>query len=179
MNDVEFRLGRGYFARPLAKGCLALVIAAVLYVADFHAPALQFLAIFPLAFAAGSLAVCAWRGHLRTRLTPQGIEIRRYHRKLVPWQDIRNIETISYSHVGDVPVANPRTRIASPRGRGPNTVAAVQIVRTSGHRIRLPAPLVTRSQDDTEFTDKVQLIKARWQEAVAGTAGYLDHPASY
>jgi Bacterial PH domain len=179
VNDVEFRLGRGYFARPLAKGCLALVIAAVLYVADFHAPALQFLAIFPLAFAAGSLAVCAWRGHLRTRLTPQGIEVRRYHRKLVPWQDIRNIETISYSHVGDVPVANPRTRIASPRGRGPNTVAAVQIVRTSGHRIRLPAPLVTRSQDDTEFTNKVQLIKERWQQAVAGTAGYLDHPASY
>jgi hypothetical protein len=57
-------------------------------------------------------------------------------------------------------------------------VAAVRIVCTSGHRIQLPAPLVTSSQDDPDFDDKVQLIKARWQQAVAGTAGYLDHPAS-
>jgi len=170
VEDVDFRLGRGYFARPLAQGCIALVLAAVLYIADSHAPALQVLAIFPLAFAAGSLAVCAWRGHLRTRLTSQGIEIRRFHRKLVPWQAIRNIETISYGRVDDVPVANPRTRIASDRGPGPRTVAAVQLVRTSGHRIRLPAPLVTRTQDDPEFTKKAELIKGRWQQAVAGTA---------
>jgi hypothetical protein len=50
----------------------------------------------------------------------------------------------------------------------------VQIVRTSGHRIRLPAPLVTDSQDDPDFNDKVRLIKAHWQQAVAGTAGHLE-----
>lgn len=170
MDDVEFRLGRGYYARPLAQGCLALVLAVVLYVADTHAPALQVLAVFPLAFAVGSLTVCAWRSHLRTRLTPQGIEIRRFHRKLVPWQAISNIETISYGRIDDVPVANPRTRIVSSGGSGPNTVAALQIVRTSGHRIRLPAPLVTKTQDDAEFTKKAELIKGRWQQAVAGTA---------
>jgi len=54
----------------------------------------------------------------------------------------------------------------------------VQIARTSGHRIKLPAPLVTASQDDPDFNDKVQLIKARWQQAVAGTAGHRDYPAS-
>jgi hypothetical protein len=58
-------------------------------------------------------------------------------------------------------------------------VAAVRIVRTSGHRIQLPAPLVTDSQADPDFDDKVRLIKARWQQAVAGTAGHLDYPASY
>jgi Bacterial PH domain len=179
VEDVEFRLGRGYFARPLAQGCLALVLAVILYVADFHTPGLQFLAIFPLVFAAGSLAVCGWRGHLRTRLTAQGVEIRRFHRRLVPWEAIRDIETIGYDRVGDVPVASARTRIESPRGRGPRTVAAVQLVRTSGHRIRLPAPVVTNSQGDPHFNDKVQLIKARWQQAVTGTAGHLGHPASY
>jgi len=109
------------------------------------------------------------RGLGSTRLTARGIEIRRYRRKLVPWQAIRDVETISYDRVADVPVANERTRIQSPRGRGPRTVAAVQIVRTSGHRIRLPAPLVTRSKDDPDFEDKVQMIKARWRQAVTGT----------
>jgi hypothetical protein len=116
-------------------------------------------------------------GRGSTRLTARGIEIRRYRRKLVPWQAIRDIETVSFDRVADVPVANVRTRIQSPRGRGPRTVAAVQIVRTSGHRIRLPAPLVTRSKDDPNFHDKVQMIKARWRQAVTGTAGHLDYPA--
>jgi hypothetical protein len=57
-------------------------------------------------------------------------------------------------------------------------VAAVRIVRTSGHRTQLPAPLVTDSQDDPDFDDKVRLIKARWQKAVTGSAGYLDRPTA-
>jgi hypothetical protein len=194
VDDVEFRLGRGCRTWPLAGGCVALVLAAALYAAGLHisplpAPGwpspgvpgerLQWLAIFPLAYAAGCFAVYAWRGQVSTRLTARGIEIRRYRRRLVPWQAIRDIETISYDHVADVPVANVRIRTVSTRGRGPRTVAAVQIVRSSGHRTRLPAPLVTNSGDDPEFNDKVRLIKARWQLAVTGTAGYLDHPASY
>jgi hypothetical protein len=114
-------------------------------------------------------------GRGSTRLTARGIEIRRYRRTLVPWQAIRDIETISFDRVADVPIANNRTRIQSPRGRGPRTVAAVQIVRTSGHRIQLPAPLVTRSKDDPDFHDKVQMIKARWRQAVTGTAEHLDY----
>ncbi len=98
----------------------------------------------------------------------------------MPWQAIRNIETISSEQVADVPVASFRTRGGrSPRGRGPRTVAAVRIVLSSGHRIHLPAPLVTNSQDDPDFGDKVRLIKERWPQAVTGTAGHLDHPASY
>lgn len=108
-----------------------------------------------------------------TRLTARGIEIRRYRRKLVPWQAIRDIETISFDRVADVPVvaADFGNRMQSPRGRGPRTVAAVRVVRTNGHRIRLPAPRVTRSKDDPDFHDKVQMIKERWRQAVTGTAG--------
>jgi hypothetical protein len=40
-------------------------------------PALQWLAAFPLAYAAGSFTVCAWHGRVSTRLTARGIEIRR------------------------------------------------------------------------------------------------------
>jgi Bacterial PH domain len=196
VNDVEFRLGRGYRIRLLVQGAVALVLAAATYAARLHmselpapnslgdpiAPAeisSQWLAVFSLAYAAASFAVYAWRGQVSTRLTGRGIEIRRYRRRLVPWQAIRDVETISYDRVAYVPVANNRTRTVSPRDRGPRTVAAVQIVRTGGHRIQLPAPLVTRSQDDPDFNDKARLIKARWQQAVTGTAGHLDYPASY
>ena len=173
MEDVEFRLGRGYRARLLAQGCIALVVAAGLFAAGLHLAALRWMAVFSLAYAAGSFAVYAWRGQFSTRLTARGIEIRRYGHRLVPWQAIREIETISYDHVADVPVADARGRIVAARGRGPRTVAAVRIVSTSGHRIRLPAPLVTNAQDDPDFDDKVQLMKERWQQSVAGTAGNL------
>jgi hypothetical protein len=179
VDDVEFRLGRGYRTLPLVQGCFTLVLAAALFAGGVHMPALRGLALFPFAYAVGSFAVCAWRAHVSTRLTPRGIEIRRFRRRLVPWQAISGIETIGYDRVGDVPVANARTRVASSRGRGPGTVAAVRIVRASGHRIRLPAPLVTNSQGDPQFNDKVQLIKERWQQAVPGAAGQLDRPASY
>ncbi len=173
MDDVEFRLGRGCRILPLVQGCFTLVLAVALYAGGLHMPALRGLALLPLAYAVGCFAVCAWRAHVSTRLTARGIEIRRFRRRLVPWEAIRDIETIGYDRVDDVPVANVRTRVASPRGRGPGTVAAVRIVRTSGHRMRLPAPLVTNSQGDSGFNDKVQLIKERWQQAVAGTAGHL------
>ena len=173
MDDVEFRLGRGYRTRPMIQGCFTLVIAAALYAGGLHMPALRGLALFPLAYALGCFAVCARRAYVSTRLTARGIEIRRFRRRLVPWESIRDIETIGFDRVDDVPVASARTRVASPGGRGPGTVAEVRIVRTSGHRIRLPAPLVTNSQSDPHFNDKVQLIKARWQQAVAGTAGHL------
>jgi len=48
VDDVEFRLGRGYRTRPLVQGCLALVVAAALFAAGLHMPALQWLAVFPL-----------------------------------------------------------------------------------------------------------------------------------
>ena len=81
MEDVEFRLGRGYRARPLTQGCIALVLAAALYAAGLHTPALQWLAVFPLAYTAGGFAIYTQRRWLSTRLTPQGIEIRRYRRR--------------------------------------------------------------------------------------------------
>jgi hypothetical protein len=178
VDDVEFRLSRGYRARLLWRGCVGLALAVALFVAGLNTSALKWVALFPLAYSACSLAMYLWRGRFRTRLTPRGIEMHRYFNKFVPWQSIRDIETLSYDRVADVPVANTRNRTVSPRGRGPRLVAAVRIVRTSGHRTQLPAPLVTDSQDDPDFDDKVRLIKARWHEAVTGSAGYLDRPTA-
>jgi hypothetical protein len=134
VDDVEFRLGRGYRTRPLALGCLALVVAAALYAAGLHMPTLQWLAVVPLAYAAGSFAVWAWRGHVSTRLTARGIEIRRFRRRLVPWQAIRGIETISSDHVADVPVVNIRIRDGSSPAAG---------VRGPWRRCGLCAPAAT------------------------------------
>jgi hypothetical protein len=169
VEDVEFRLGRGYRIRPLVQAGVALVLAAALYAAGFGESGLKWLALFPLAYAAGSIGRSALRSRVSTRLTAQGIEIRHYRRRFVPWQSIKDIEALGYDRVADVPVENFRSQRVSSSGRGPRTVAAVEIVRTSGHRIKLPAPVVTDSQDDPDFADKAQQIKARWEQAVAGT----------
>ena len=88
----------------------------------------------------------------------------------MPWQAISGIETVSHEHIADVAAYNFRTHDA--RGRGSRTVAAVRIVRASGHPVQLPVPLVTDSQDDLGFDDKVRLIRARWQQAAPGMAGH-------
>jgi hypothetical protein len=178
VGDVEFRLSRGYRARLLWRGCAALALAVGLFVAGLNMSALKWVALLPLAYSACSVTLYLWRGRFCARLTPRGIEVHRYFNKFVPWQSIRDVETLSYDRVADVPVANLRNRTVSPRGGGPRLVAAVQVVRTSGHRIRLPAPLVTADQGDPDFDDKVRLIRSRWREAVTGSAGYLDRPAA-
>ena len=172
MDDVEFRLGRAYRTRPLAQGCIALVLAAALYAAGLNMPAVRGLAVLALAYAAGSFAVCARNSHVRTRLTAQGIEIRRYRRKVVPWPAVSDIKITGSGHAADAPVTSIRTRTGTPRGRGPRTVAKVEVARARGHRVRLPAPLVTSSHDDPDFDDKAELIKTRWRQAIAGTAGH-------
>jgi hypothetical protein len=179
VNDVEFRLGRGYRAQLLARGCVALALAVIFFVAGLEMHALKWLALVALAYSAGSSALYLWRGRFRTRLTPQGIEVHRYFNKFVPWQNIRNIETLSYDRVAEVPVASRRSGVVSAHGRGPRVVASVRVARTSGRRIQLPAPVVIAAQDDPEFDDKVRLIKTRWQQAVTGTSAYIDRPVAW
>jgi hypothetical protein len=130
---------------------------------------LVWVAVLPLLYAAGSFAVYAWRGRMYTRLTPAGIEVRGYRNRFVAWQNIRSIEVIDYEKVADIPVVDRRTGARPSRRRPNRKVAVVRIVRARGHRIELPAPLVTEGQSDPDFTDKARLIRARWQEAVAGS----------
>jgi hypothetical protein len=179
VDDVEFRLSRGYNARLLWRGCVALALAVVLFVASLNASALKWVALLPLVYSVCNLGLYLWRGRFCTRLTPQGIEVHRYFNKFVPWQSIRDIETLSYERVADVPVANLRDRTVSPRGRGPRVQASVRVVRTSGHRLRLPAPMVMAVQGDPDFDNKVRLIRTRWQEAVTGSAAHLDRPTAF
>ena len=53
----------------------------------------------------------------------------------------------------------------------------MRIIIVDDHQI-VREGLKTILQDDPDFEDKVQLIKERWQQAVTGTAGHLDYPAS-
>jgi Bacterial PH domain len=169
VEEAEFRLGRGYRVRSLWRGCVFLVLAAIVYVVTFHAGGLTLsgIALFPLLVSAGYFAAYLWRGRMRTRLTPEGIEVRRYSTRFVPWDEIRNIESVSYDTVAQIPtVTRSGAVLSSGQGWRPaRTVAAIRIVRTSGHHITLPAPLVTGDQSDPEFDDKLRLIRARWQDA--------------
>ena len=169
VEDVEFGLGRGYRARPLWQGCVFLVLAAVAYVVLSHVggPTLGGVAVFPLLISIGYFTAYLRLGRMRTRLTPAGIEVRRWSTRLVPWSSISSIEAASYDTVAEIPIATRSGAVLSSqqRWRSGRKLAAVRIVRTSGHRIMLPAPLVTEDQSDPEFDDKVRLIQAHWQEA--------------
>jgi Bacterial PH domain len=172
-GDVEFRLGRGYRARPLWRGCVFLVLAGIIYVVTMHIGGLTLgaIALLPLLWSLVSLATFFLRGRMRTRVTPSGIEVHRYRSEFVPWEKVKDIETVSYDRVADVPTVN-RSGAVLTSGQGwkaPRKVAAVRVVRTSGHHLTLPAPLVTEDQSDPEFDDKVRLIRAHWQNA-AGRA---------
>jgi hypothetical protein len=82
---VEFRPGRGARARLIRRGCTALALAAVLFaVAAVRSPALEWIAVVPLLYAAASFTAYLARGRMLTRLTPQGIEARRYGTTVVP-----------------------------------------------------------------------------------------------
>lgn len=174
VDDVEFRLGRGYRARPLWRGCVFLVLAGIVYVGTMHIGGLtlRWIAVLPLLYSVYSFTVYVWRGRMRTRLTPGGIEVHRWFSKFVPWDTIKDIETVSYDQVADIPTVNRSGAVLSSgqSWRAPRKVAAVQVVRTSGHRLALPAPLVTDGQSDPEFDDKVRLIREHWHQAV-GKAG--------
>ena len=175
MGDVEFRPGHGARARLIRRGCTALVIAVALFAAAaVRSAALEWIAVVPLLYAAASFTACLAQGRMLTRLTPRGIEARRYGTTVVPWEDVRAIEVVSHEKVADVPVVNGRARNVNRSGtvvsaarstRPPRQVAAIRVVRTDGRPITLPAPLVTADQDDPGFEDKVRLIRAQWQQA--------------
>ena len=175
MGEVEFRPGHGSRARLIRRGSAALAIAVVLFAAAaVRSPALEWIAVVPLLYAAASFTAYLAQGRMLTRLTPQGIEVHRHGTTVVAWEDIRAIEVVSHEKVADVPVVNGRAAAvdrsgtvvsAARRNRAPRQVAAVQVVRTTGRPVTLPAPLVTADQDDPGFEDKVQSIRAQWQQA--------------
>jgi hypothetical protein len=188
-REVVFTLDRGYRKPLLTRGSTALAVAvlAAVVAALGVIPALA----WGVAAVFAAVALCygaryALVGRFRTRLSPQGIEIRGYFDHLVPWSDVTGVEVTGVQATGvilsgpggrlglsvteDDPSGRPGAGLDQQLDRQDNDtsgfrsrMATVRVARAHGRRMLLRAPLVTAWQSDPEFGDKVQTIRQWWQ----------------
>jgi len=195
-GEVVFRLDPGFRRPLLTRGSTVLAVAVVAAVVAGLGVIPAFAWGVAAAFAALALCYAAryvWVGRFRTRLSPQGIEIRGYFDHFVPWPDVTGVEVtrpeatgliLSGStrgmHVTEVdpstqPQLGEQLAGADESGLGVK-LATVRVARSHGHRLLLRAPLVTAWQEDPEFENKVQTIRQWWQAYGQGTSASA-HPA--
>lgn len=195
-QDVIFTLERGYRAPFLRRGLTMLTGAAIF---GFVAVNTQFLvAAWALTVAFGLagvsyLARYLWSARFRTRLCPEGIEVRGYFDHFVRWPDVTGIEASGYPLPGRRPLTGPyvtplggvnvgydtvragSTQFRQARRRGSMAgyrakLDTVRVTRSHGRGLVLRAPVVTAWQSDPQFDNKVRLIHQWWQTYSQGTA---------
>lgn len=176
-RDVVFTLDRG-FRKPLVqRGVFALVLAGLAAAAGTVLGTPMFIVAALCGLAAAGYAVAyAWQGRFRTALTPEGIRARGYVNHFVPWPAVAGFTVRRHGAAaaladgsGESP-APPMEVFRATRGVGrnvtrsgpPSLLVSVQVVRTNGHRLKLPAPAVTGWQSDADFDDKVRLME-QWR----------------
>jgi hypothetical protein len=191
-GEVVFRLDRGFRRRVVTggSGVLAVAVLAAVLAVVVSGPLRAVLWIVAAVFAAVALYFAGryvWVGRFRTRLSPQGIEIRGYFDHFVPWSDVTGVEmetpeatglilqgSTGGVHVSEVdPSEQPRLvdQLAEQSDSGFSArLATVHVARAHGHRLLLRAPLVTAWQGDPDFEDKVQTIRRWWQAYGKGTS---------
>jgi hypothetical protein len=192
-GEVVFRLDRG-FRRPLlthGSGVLAVAVLVAVVAAVVPGSGSLHAFLWSLASVIAAVGLCyavryVWVGRFRTRLSPQGIEIRGYFGHFVPWSDVTGVEVTTPEATGEVlhsgtrgvratevdPSGQPQL-VDQLAGQGDSgfraKLATVRVARAHGHRLLLRAPLVTAWQGDPEFQDKVQTIRQWWQTYGQGT----------
>jgi hypothetical protein len=161
--DIEYRLSWQY-RRPTLFRSLGMAALAVICIL------IRLVALDVGAAIFGALAVylgvcCVWRGRFRTRVTSRGIEVRGYFNHFVPWDEVRDVEVTAFGS----DQMGPSEKYSSTRQRGllgNNQVvgsrmarlASISVVRASGHKVRLRAPLVSGWADDPDFDDKARQL---------------------
>jgi hypothetical protein len=199
-RDQVFRLDRGFRKPLVTRGSTALavaVLAAVLAVLGIAADAAWGFASLFGALALGYAARYVWAGRFRTRLSPEGIQIRGYFDHFVPWQDVAGL-TVNGSDVPEqarLPAEPYQTASGAVSARYDSVrpgagqlnwtwqlmnqadstagyrakLATVRVTRTRGRPLLLRAPLVTAWQSDPDFEDKVRAIQRWWHAYGHGT----------
>jgi hypothetical protein len=195
-QDVVFTLDRGYRGPFLRRSVSMLVVAALCgFVAANTAPVVWGVAGAIAALGLFNLTKYLWSMRFRTRLRPEGIEVRGYFNHFVSWSDITGIDTKDYQlprqGALDPPYVTPdgsvnrgydsvRSMGLQGRRRPSSTggvrakLNTVRITQPRGRQLMLRAPLVTDWQSDPEFQDKVRLIRQWWEtyaQAAAQRAG--------
>jgi hypothetical protein len=185
----ELVFGRDRKARMplLRRGVTTLVFAglAAAAAAWFGPPMLVIAGLLGLG-AVGCAAAYVWEGTFRTVLRPDGIHIRRYARRFIPWSDVACFRVRRHGQLDSAP-GDPRTEHTDqPRAlqmgqrnmpewdrppdenrRRPSGHVTVEVVRANGRRLLLPAPVVSGPEGDYQFNDKVRQLE-QWRQHYAG-----------
>jgi hypothetical protein len=185
-GEITFTLPRGYRAPLVRRGVIAAVvagIAAFLGSSGFVSPAAWTVAAVFGTVAVWQAVLYLWRGRFRTRLSAQGIEVRGYVERFIPWSEVTGIEVggcpMPDSEPAPVtgtpwnsPAARPWSRtVVNSEGGYRARLATVRVTRHRGRSVLLRAPLVTSWQGDPEFENKARLICQWWRDYGQGPAG--------
>jgi hypothetical protein len=166
-DGVEFRPDRAYRRPALRRFLLLAVVTALLALTPLPV-AMRDAAWLTGAIAAWSGVTYLWRGRFATRVTSRGIEARGYLNHFVPWEDVAGLH-IGGSAAADARPGDPRpqyvraglggTTVVSKGPAGFGRLAAIRIVRANGHKLLLPAPVVTAAASDARFDDKARQLQ--------------------
>jgi hypothetical protein len=189
-NELVFKRppsSRKYLLRRAATAmifaCLAVVVGETLQ------PHLLVIAGYLIALVAvGNAAAYALEGVFRTVVTNEGLEVRGYVHRMIPWSEVRAFRVRGLDQADLLPPdqssgseLEPRRLVAGtglrhapqwdrPADRSSRTSTSrvtVEVVRTNGRRVVLPAPIVAGPDGDSEFADKVRQLE-QWRQQSAG-----------
>ena len=187
-TEVVFRRDRAE-RRPLLRRAVIAVVFGGLAAAAGAAlgPPMFVIAGLLGLCAAGFAAAFAWEGTFRTVLRSDGIHIRRYVTRVIPWSDVAGFRVHGHGDDGGVqpdPGADPDARLSGPQlgFRGPvwshapderrrraSGRVTVAVVRANGRPVVLPAPVVSGDQGDYLFTEKVRQLD-QWRQHYGGVS---------
>ncbi len=170
-SEVIFGRDRAARVPMLRRAATAVVLAGI-------AAALGSVLGPSMFVVAGVLGLCAigcgvsyiWQGRFRTVLTQQGIELHGYVSHSIPWQEvagfrIRHGQAAVGSGRDDLEpsehmdMSRPRMPDGGRQTGPPQPHMTVQVVRTGGRRLVLPAPVVAGRAGDYQFTDSVRQME--------------------
>jgi hypothetical protein len=187
-TEVVFRRDRAERQPLLRRAVIAVVFGGLAAAAGAALGPPMFVIAGVLGLcAAGFAAAFAWEGTFRTVLRPDGIHVRRYVSRVIPWSDVTGFRV--HGHGGAQPVqpdlgADPDVRPSGPQlgfrgpvfehpvnqhNRRPSGRVTVAVVRAHGRHVVLPAPVVSGEQGDSLFTDKVRELE-QWRQHYGGAA---------
>ncbi len=180
-NEVVFSRDRATRLPLLRRAVAAVFFAGLAAAASTLLGPPMFIVAGVLGLGAlGGAVSYAWKGRFRTVLTPQGIELHGYVRHFIPWHEVAGFrvkhgqegarsgqdevdpaEQVEIFNLwlrkpGLVPYGGHQT--APPRPH-----VTVQVVRSSGQRMVLPAPVVSGPAGDPQLGDKLSQLEA-WRQ---------------
>jgi hypothetical protein len=189
-NELVFRRSRSSRKYLLTRAVSALILAGIVAAVGVSLqPHILVIAAYLIGLVAvGNAAAYAVQGLVRTALTNEGIEVRGYVRRVIPWSEVRAFRVRGLDQPellapdpGSASQAEPRRLVASSRmsrmpewdrqadrsRRARSRRVRVEVMRTTGRPVTLPAPIVAGPEGDPDFPDKVRQLE-QWRQQCTG-----------